>query len=391
MSQQLINHSSDLKRLRDEGYQLEIYGGHLIVHHIPYVTSERKTELGVFSCPLSISGNKTGAPPDHVMKFSGSQPCDSNGRVITGIVHRNLNESLGNGLMLNLSFSNKPPNGYGNYYEKVTQYAKIISAPAIFLDETLTYKPYKPIVCSNEESVFKYLDTNSSRANIEAINNKLETQRIALVGLGGTGSYILDFVSKTCVQEIHLFDGDYLLNHNAFRSPGAVSLGKLIEKPLKVDYYAELYSEIRRKIVPHGYYVFESNFSELKEMDYVFLCIDNNNIRNQCIDFLTQSNIPFIDVGLGVNVVDHKLIGTVRVTTGTGDKNDHLLRRIPKGDDQENEYSTNIQIADLNAMNAILAVIKWKKLSGIYQDLSEEHHSTYSINVSQLLNEEFES
>ena len=32
MSQQLINHSSDLKRLRDEGYQLEIYGGHLPIN-----------------------------------------------------------------------------------------------------------------------------------------------------------------------------------------------------------------------------------------------------------------------------------------------------------------------------------------------------------------------
>jgi len=51
-----------------------------------------------------------------------------------------------------------------------------------------------------------------------------------------------------------------------------------------------------------------------------------------------------------------------------------------------NEYATNIQIADLNALNAILAVIKWKKLSKFYQDLIEEHQTTYSINVSQLLN-----
>ncbi len=33
-----------------------------------------------------------------------------------------------------------------------------------------------------------------------------------------------------------------------------------------------------------------------------------------------------------------------------------------------------------------MAVIKWKKLSAFYQDLVEEHQTTYSINVAQLLN-----
>jgi hypothetical protein len=39
-------------------------------------------------------------------------------------------------------------------------------------------------------------------------------------------------------------------------------------------------------------------------------------------------------------------------------------------------------------LNAVLAVIKWKKMCGFYQDLREEHHSTYSINVNQLTNDE---
>ena len=55
------------------------------------------------------------------------------------------------------------------------------------------------------------------------------------------------------------------------------------------------------------------------------------------------------------------------------------------------EYSTNIQIADLNMLNAALAVIKWKKLCGFYQDLEREHNCTYSINVNQLLSEETDS
>ena len=48
----------------------------------------------------------------------------------------------------------------------------------------------------------------------------------------------------------------------------------------------------------------------------------------------------------------------------------------------------NVQIADLNSLNATLAVIKWKKLCGVYQDLEGEHHSTYSTNVNALTSDE---
>lgn len=384
MSQQLINLNSDLKQLRDERYQVEIYGGHLLVHHIPYVTSEGKTAIGILVSELSLSGNKTVKPSTHVAMFSGEQPCNIDSTVITGLQHGQGNRGLGNGITINRSFSNKPSAGYPNYYEKIKRYAEIISAPAMALNETLTSKPFKPILTSTE-SVFKYYDTNSSRANIEFINRKLADQKIAIVGLGGTGAYVLDLVSKTCVSEIHIFDGDIFLNHNAFRSPGAASLETLNSEPKKVDYYASIYGAMRRKVIAHDYYISKENMHELSGMDYVFLCIDDNLVRYDCIEFLLLNAVSFIDVGLGVNVVNDELIGTVRVTSGLKTKNDHLSDRIPKGD---NEYVTNVQIAELNSLNATLAVLKWKKLSGFYQDLEKECHSTYAVNVSQLLNED---
>ena len=106
------------------------------------------------------------------------------------------------------------------------------------------------------------------------------------------------------------------------------------------------------------------------------------------IQYLLKNGISFIDVGLGVNAVDDILIGTVRVTTGTSDKHDHLADRISFVEEDNNDYNTNIQIAELNCLNAVLAVIKWKKLCGFYQDLREEHHSTYSINANQLTSDE---
>ncbi len=52
------------------------------------------------------------------------------------------------------------------------------------------------------------------------------------------------------------------------------------------------------------------------------------------------------------------------------------------------EYSRNIQIADLNALNAALAVIKWKKFCGFYRDLACERFTTYAIDGNKLINED---
>ena len=40
----------------------------------------------------------------------------------------------------------------------------------------------------------------------------------------------------------------------------------------------------------------------------------------------------------------------------------------------------------MNALNAVLAVIKWKKLRGFYRDLEREHHCTYTTDGNMLLN-----
>jgi len=384
-----IDHNADLKRLRDEGYEVEVIGGHILVHHIPYVNNAKKIAYGTLVSHLNQSSGKTLRPNDHVMLFIGDHPCNQDGSIMTGIQHGSANQTIAEGITVNHSFSNKPPAGYNDYYEKFSRYADMISAPAISLDAGVTAKTFRAIPENDTESVFNYLDTNASRANIQAISSKFKGQKIAIIGMGGTGAYILDQVAKTPVAEIHMYDGDLFLQHNAFRSPGAASLEQLDGSLTKVAYYYEIYSKMHRHIVAHEYFIDESNFQELTSYDYVFVCIDRNRIRLAVIAFLVKNNVSCIDVGLGVNVADDNLVGTVRVTLGTLRKHDHIKMRISASDEEvENEYNTNIQIAELNGLNAMLAVIKWKKLTGFYQDVKEEHHTTYSINVSQLLNED---
>lgn len=127
----------------------------------------------------------------------------------------------------------------------------------------------------------------------------------------------------------------------------------------------------------------------LSNFDFVFISVDKNAVRSVITTQLLALGIPFIDVGLGVNIVEDSLIGSLRVTVGTHLKNDHLSSRIGIDELDENEYSTNIQIADLNCLNAVLAVIKWKKIMGFYQDLKQEHNILYFINTGKLINEDY--
>lgn len=392
MSQQLINRSPDLHRMRDEGYDIEVRSSYLLVKNVPYVNPSKEIKFGTLVSELTLAGDITTTPSSHVAYFVGEYPCNKDGSQINKIKHGSAHQQLAQNLIVQHSFSSKPLSGsYKDYYEKMTTYIAIISSPAQSLDPRMTAKTFPVIESEEEELVFNYCDTASSRAGINTITRKLELGKIAIVGLGGTGSYVLDLVSKTPVKEIHLFDGDKFLQHNAFRSPGAPSIDEMRTVPQKVSYFVDLYSKLRKGIIPHADYIDASNVDQLHGMDFVFLCIDKGGAKRLIVEKLEEFGIPFIDVGIGVNLIDDALYGVIRVTTSTVEKCDRVSAksRIPFSDgDNNNEYSRNIQIADLNALNAALAVIKWKKLCGFYIDLEKEHHSTYTIDGNTLTNED---
>jgi hypothetical protein len=393
MSQRLISRSSDLKRLRDEGYEVEVRSGHLLVTHVPYVNSAREIKYGALVSELSLAGDVTTAPGTHVAHFVGEYPSHQNGTPIERIRNQSARTRLAQDLEIDHTFSSKPtPTGrYADYYEKVTTYVAIITSPAQAIDPNVTAKTFRLIEADEDDSVFRYIDTASSRAGIGAVNAKLEGGRVAIVGLGGTGSYVLDFVAKTPVREIHLFDGDAFLQHNAFRSPGAPSVEELREQPFKAAYWSDRYSRMRRGIVAHDGYIDASNVGDLAAMEFVFLCLDKGPVKRLIIQALEAAGVGFVDVGMGVYLSGDALGGIVRVTTSTPDQREHVheKRRISYGEGEDhNEYARNIQIAELNALNAALAVIKWKKLCGFYLDLEHEHHSTYTIDGNIIINED---
>lgn len=389
MSLALINRSADLRQLRDEGYEVEVYKAYLLINNIPYVNSKKQVMYGILVSPLELSGDSTTKPNDHTVRWIGEYPCDSNGSQLINLVNNtNIQEKIKDELVATHSFSHKPEGGYHNYYQKMTRYVQILEGEARAIEQNATAKTFSPVKIEKEESVFCYLDSSSSRVGIVAINEKLKKDRIAIIGLGGTGSYILDLVAKTLVGEIHLFDGDRFLQHNAFRSPGAPSYEDLKKRPMKVEWFTEIYSRMRRNIIPHSQFIDETNITELKLMNFVFLCLDKGGPKRMIMTYLLDNNIPFIDVGMGLYNENDTLGGSVRVTTCTPTHHDHIANYIPFSDGEDNVYTQNIQIADLNALNAALAVVKWKKMWGFYYDFNKEHQTLYQVSMNLCTNEE---
>lgn len=390
MSPPLISRSPDLQRLREDGYDITIRGGLLLVRGVPYVTSAKEIARGTLVSTLDLADNRAIAPRDHKVFFAGAQPCDRDGVPIRQIKHQEARQKLGGGVVVDRSFSNKPAGGWRDYYEKMSTYVAIISGPAESLDPQATAKTYRADPADEEETVFRYLDTSSARAGIGALSEIFRPQKIAIVGLGGTGSYVLDLVAKTPVAEVHLYDGDHFAQHNAFRAPGAASSEEISGVPNKAAYFAGVYGRIHRRVIPHTYHLTKDNVAELRGYTWVFVCIDQPGSKGILIEEMESAGVPFIDVGMGLHQADDgKLLGIVRTTASTPTKRDHVRERgrisLAEAEaDVDPIYRRNIQIADLNSLNAALAVIKWKKLTGFYQDLENEHSSTYSINVNLL-------
>lgn len=387
MSHQLIVRSPDLLRLQNEGYDVVVRGGLLLIRDIPYVTSGAAVLRGTLVSKLEIGGETTVKPTDHTAFWIGEHPCFASGAKLSTIEHPSGPQDLGHGTNVNFMFSAKAD--YHDYHHKMTTYIGRISGEATKIDPSATPRTFPVIVDDEGESVFHYVDTASTRAGIAAINERVKGQKIGIAGGGGTGSYILDLTAKAMVAEIHVFDDDTFYNHNAFRAPGAPSIEQLTTKPAKVDYHGDIYDRMRRGIIRHRVKLDSSNVALLDGLDFVFVCMDSGAPKRAVVERLVRNRTPFVEAGMGIVVTDDKLGGIVRVVCSTDESREAAAPHISYAEDDggANEYATNIQIAELNALNATLAVIRWKQLFGIYHDTRNEHYRGYSIGSGEIVGE----
>jgi hypothetical protein len=361
-----------------------------LVADIPYVDAQKNIRRGVLVTELTLSADRTQQPSTHVIRFAGDFPCTNEGAPIEAIRNQSQRQQLAPGLFVDHAFSSKPRAGiYRDYYEKVRTYAGILVGYAQAIDPTASPLFVRPVINTEENTPFNYIDTASSRAGIALLSQKLSASKVAIVGLGGTGSYLLDLIAKVPVGEIHLFDGDRFFQHNAFRAPGAPSNEDLQKGLLKVDYFKAIYSHMHRGVVAHPTFVSSVDLEFLQTMDFVFICMDSGPTKRLLIEALHVADKRFIDVGMGIELAEDVLTGIARVTTSTPGHRSHVWECVSCADNAaENVYARNIQIAEMNALNAALAVIQWKKLCGFYFDPSPSFNTTYVISTNKLLQDE---
>jgi len=381
--------SSDLQCLLDDGYDVELREGYLLVHHVPYVTVDAQVSYGTLVSTLDLSGGDvTTTPSTHVAMWIGEHPCHADGTVLQQIAHSGP-QQLTPTIALGASFSSKPDGGYTDYHHKMTTYTEMIMAPALKLDPTVTARTYPVRRDPESTGPFLYADTATARAGLGMVTARITGRKVAVVGVGGTGSWVLDLLARCPLEEIHLFDDDRYLQHNAFRSPGPTPEAELAGGASKVDVYAQRWASMRTGVIAHPVRLGEQHAELLSQMDIVFVCIDTGDSRRQVAEVLERAGCDFIDVGMGLLLDEERsqVFGQLRTTLSTPDTREQGRQHMPlSGGGDDAVYARNIQTAELNALNAVLAVTRWKRVRGFYTDFEHEVSSTYVIDGNTITN-----
>lgn len=392
MFQKLVSHNEDLKKLVDRGYALSFDSGYLIVRDIPYLDSNKQLQTAAFISKIIFKDVNTVAQENHQVFFTGSSPCDINGLLIPNLGDCPTSLALSgkvSDLVVQRQFSNKPikKSAFDDFFDKIESYTSIISGPAMELFDVTPYT-YNFRDDVNLDSVFKIQDTLTSRAEILELSSKFNDEVVAIIGLGGTGSYLLDLIVKTPVKEIRAFDFDDFHIHNAFRSPGKLDLVEFQQKKSKV--YQDRYDNFRNGLFFLTNKVGNDSLDDLSGVTFAFVCVDNGESRAEIFDVLTRLKIPFIDVGMGLTKKNDGLSGMARVTYYPDSDIQSILDKnlSDLSKPRDNLYRTNIQIGELNALNACLAVIRYKQYKEFYS--SEENIYHLLFNISDLkINSEY--
>ncbi|MEN9849022.1 MAG: hypothetical protein RL368_1762 [Pseudomonadota bacterium] len=384
MLAKLASHNPDIDLLIKTGYAVAIdSSGHLIIRDIPYLDAQLGLKWGAIVSTFRTIDGDIIKQNDHVIYFAGEMPYGLDGKSMSylggGAHDRLVLSEAAQDVVIQHFFSYKfkeagAMKDYPDFEKKIDAYVRQICTPALV---KFGVSPYTGRVIDNiiPDPIFKFPDTHTSRAKLTDFSSKFENDVIAIIGAGGTGSYIIDFLAKTRVYEIRIFDMDEYQVHNAFRSPGSSykeEFGKA-----KVDVLFKRYDTFRNGVVPIRKFVDADCAADLEGVTFAFVSVDKGSSRSQIFDLLIKAKIPFIDVGMGLKKKNDCIRGTVRSTYFSVEKADEIrsMNLAEMSDAENNIYQTNIQISELNALNACLAVMQFKKIRGFYAD----DHNSFNV------------
>jgi hypothetical protein len=195
---------------------------------------------------------------------------------------------------------------------------------------------------------------------------------------------------KAPVKEVRAFDRDGFHVHNAYRSPGRLDEGELGKT--KAEVYQARYENFRWGLSAQPKFIDASSEADLEGVTFAFVCVDKGPSRAGIFDLLLSKRIPFIDVGMGLNRKRGPLSGMLRVTYYSAERGAEVRaqKRATEVEEPDDEYRTSIQLSELNAINAGLAVLKYKQLRGFYVDDRALYHLLLSVEDPHLVGDSFQ-
>ena len=392
MSSSPISRSPDLQALSADGWHLEVRGGYLIVRDVPYVTASGEIAHDELVTPLELRGGTTQPPPDHTIWWTGGTPHTASGVNMQDYLCCSVwphGYDIGEGILVYQQWSRRVKSDgrtrpYRDYREKITTYIHEVAdhaeaqRPGILT--ALASAPLAQVRIPS--SRFAYLDTNAYRNGTKAIEKKVEDEIVAVVGVGGTGSYLVDILAKTNVREVHLYDDDVLDVPNAFRVAGAARKSEVGGSLSKVEWHRERYGEVRIEgLHIHPIKVSEENIGCLASCTTVFIAVDDIEVRRELQRACNRLGKLHISVGIGLEVEgDHndQIDGMVKVETHYVPVREELSAVdedvcVPGG---AGVYESNIQTAEVNMLGAAMAVVEWKAVRGLYRCERDRTHDS---------------
>ena len=124
-------------------------------------------------------------------------------------------------------------------------------------------------------------------------------------------------------------------------------------------------------------------------MTFVFVAMDGGESKRHVVEALENSGFPFVDSSIGVEKTPaDQLVAAVQVNGSTNSNRESLRSHVDFGPVAiDDPYVDNIQIAELNAVNAALAVLWWKKRAGIYRETHEHLYQSFNVMFDRLTSE----
>lgn len=381
---ELVSRNPFVQDLHELGYDADFVGGHFVLYGLPYLDQAGALQHGDLFSPVSLGADCVIEPTGtHQVWWRGGRPHAAGGAEL-GVGATTAAVQIVPDVTTDLAFSmklrdeNHQPRNYGSFQEKIETYLDVIVQPATAAHPSAT--PLRGIErrAAEQGTPLRFPDTSSANYGINDVADRLRGKKVAIIGLGGTGSCVLDFIVRTHLDTIMLFDDDKIHVHTLFRIPGV--LGRSAVGKLKVDALAQHYDTWHAGVVPVPERVTAENVDRLRDLDFVFVSVDDGPSRGFLVDWLSSSSIPYVDCGMGLNrSFGGALNGVVRITGVDRGAYDRTVGTpyLPTVNPKDAEYRKQAQIIELNALNAALAVVRFKQYFELYERTNDAAWHTF--------------